>query len=115
MEAEAEETPGGGVSKKLGAPPDWNPGGAREPRPAGGGELHHEGGQESAESRPDGARGRGEVRREGQTRHVGVAGGINCDGVPTVGRESAEVGGVDQRRAVAVELRHEGVATAAKG
>src|SRR5439155_5778387 len=82
---------------------------------AGGVELHHEGIEDAAEGLPDGARGRGEVRREGEARDVGIAGGINCYGVPTVGRESAEVGGVDQRRAVSVEFRHEGVSTAGKG
>src|SRR5439155_21466823 len=61
----------------------------------------------------NGARGGGEVRREGVTRHVSVAGGVHGDAVALVNAVAAEIGGVDEGGACRVELRHEGVGLAA--
>src|SRR5205823_14714981 len=82
-----------------------------------GGEVRiegvHDDGADATKAGLDGARGGGEVRREGLTRHVSVAGGVHGDAVALVKAVAAEIGGVDEGGACRVELRHEGVGLAA--
>src|SRR5207249_4279187 len=61
----------------------------------------------------EGARGRGEVGRAGDARHVGAAVDaavwVHSDTASKVEGAAAEEGGVDQGTPCRVELRHEGV------
>src|SRR5439155_30689 len=83
--------------------------GGVDKRRARGVELRHESVRE-VKGGLEGARGGGEVRREGPTRHVRAAGGIHGNAVGRVTAAAAEVGGVDQGGAGRIKLRHEGVA-----
>src|SRR5207249_9812117 len=80
-----------------------------------GGELRHGGVAEAAQGGLEGPRGGREVGGLSCPRHVGVALSIHCYSWAAVGPAAPEVGGVDERRASRVELRHEEVAGAADG
>jgi hypothetical protein len=63
--------------------------------------LHHKGiNVATGESGLEGARGYWKIRGSGPAADVDVAGGVDCHGIAT----TVQVGGVDQRRAGAVQL-----------
>src|SRR2546428_12485559 len=74
-------------------------------------EFRHEGvpdnGADATKAGLNGARGGGEVRREGVTRLVSVAGGVHGDAVALVKAVTAELGGVDEGGACRGRVRHE--------
>jgi hypothetical protein len=78
-------------------------------------ELCHEGVVLPVEGRVEGARGRREVGRVRAPGHVGAAGAVDCDAVADFAAASAQVGGVAERGAARVQLRHEGIAIAIEG
>src|SRR2546425_477977 len=73
----------------------------------------HEGVFAATRSRLDRIRRCREVGREGQAGHVGMATGTDRDTQALVIGTAAEVGGVDQPGARGIQLRHEGVDSAA--
>src|SRR5439155_15340274 len=81
---------------------------------AGGIEFRHEGVDQAAEGRLEGARCRREVAGSRDARHVGVAGRVQGDAEALFRAGAAEKGGVDEGRAGGIQLRHEGAAEAAK-
>src|SRR2546425_8952028 len=78
-------------------------------------ELGHKGVGAAGVSRLEGARGRWEVRRVGEARHVGAARRVHGDAEAWVAAAAAQLARVHKRRpARRVEIDHEGVAAAAR-
>src|SRR5260370_7229093 len=67
-----------------------------------------------AAGRIEGAGGGGEIGRICLPCHVRVTSEVYGDAVPDVIAATTEEGGVDERRAVAIQLRHEGVGAASQ-
>ena len=77
-----------------------------------GWQLRHEGVSVAVEGSIKGAAGSGVVEGGGAPRHVGPATFVHRYAVTRIGIRSPKEGGVGQRRARRVELRHEGVKVA---
>src|SRR5207244_8263125 len=79
--------------------------GEEDVRRAAGIELRHKNILVAAQSRLQRMR-RGEVERLGPPRYIGITSSVHGNAGAIVKAAAAQVGGVDQRRAAGIELRH---------